>query len=200
MDKKPSRLGEILVRKGWITWEQLEEALKLQNESENAAPAKSAERVDMLSVAKKPKPSQVLNLGEILIRNGWITWEQLDDALKTQKLTGDILGKILLSKGYVSDKDFQRALAIHFGMSFVDFDKIKILPEVTQFVPKAIAYEHHIFPLVKKTPTLLVAISNPNNLDCYSALSKIAPDYEILTALATTADIEKALRTHYGPP
>ena len=88
----PWRLGEIMVQKGWITWEQLEEALKLQKEAESQQKFNAT----MVSPMNKPKSAPVLSLGEILIRNGWIGWDQLSEALTLQKATGKILGKILL--------------------------------------------------------------------------------------------------------
>lgn len=192
----PWRLGEIMVQKGWITWDQLEIALQLQKEAEKK------EKFTQLMVgipAKSDKIAPVLNLGEVLIRHGWISWDQLSEALALQKATGKILGKILLDNGYVSGKDLQRALAIQYNMSFVDFDKIKIPPEVVQIIPKQMAYNLQVFPLVKKGPTLLVAIADPNNVDSQIALEKALPDCDILTALATKEDLDKALLTYYGP-
>ena len=46
------RLGEILVQKGWITWEQLEEALNLQ--------AQTGEAKEVLSYNAKP-PGKISN-------------------------------------------------------------------------------------------------------------------------------------------
>jgi hypothetical protein len=190
----PWRLGEIMVQKGWITWEQLEEALKLQKDAE--AQMKFNEM--LVAPTSKPKGAPVLSLGEVLIRHAWISWDQLSEALKLQKATGKILGKILLDSGYISEKDLQRALAIQFGLSFVDFEKVKIPAEAVHLVPKLLAYEHKIFPLVKKGNTLLIAVSDPHNVNSQIAVQKVVPDCEILIALATAGDIDKALQNFYG--
>jgi hypothetical protein len=42
-------------------------------------------------------------LGELLMEGGEITHEQLEEALKTQKHDGDLLGAILVKKGYIED-------------------------------------------------------------------------------------------------
>jgi hypothetical protein len=191
----PWRLGELMVQKGWITWEQLEEALKLQKEAES-----SKERFTdlMVSPVSKPKGAPVLSLGEVLIRHGWLSWEQLSECLAAQKTTGKILGKIILEKKYISEKDLQRALSIQFGMTFVDFEKVKIPAEIVQLIPKSLAYEYRIFPLVKKGNTLLVAVSDPHNMNAQIALQKVAPECDILIALATADDISRALEKYYG--
>jgi type IV pilus assembly protein PilB len=192
----PWRLGEIMVQKGWITWEQLEEALKLQKEAESQK--MFSEVMITPIVSSKPKGTPVLSLGEVLIRHGWISWDQLSQALALQKATGRILGKILLENNFISEKDLQRALAIQYGMTFVDFEKIKIASEIVQLVPRTLAYEHKIFPLVKKGNTLLIAVGDPHNVNCQIAVQKVVPDCEILTALATQGDIQKALERYYG--
>ena len=196
MAKQSWRLGEILLQKGYITWEQLEEGLKLQKEAEKAAQLNS---MVVGSHVTSAKHTPVLNLGEVLVRHGWIGWDQLSDALALQKMTGKILGKILLEKGFVSEKDLQRALAIQFNMTFVDFEKVKIPHEVVQIVPKQLAYEFKAFPLVKKGDSLLIAISDPHNVNAEMALQKIVPGHTILVALATADDIQKALEKYYGP-
>ncbi len=196
MAKQSWRLGEILLQKGWITWEQLEEGLKLQKEAERAAQLNT---MVMGGHAGPTKHAPILNLGEVLVRHGWIGWDQLSDALALQKITGKILGKILLEKGFISEKDLQRALAIQFNMTFVDFEKVKIPYEIIQLVPKQLAYEFKTFPLVKKGDSLLIAISDPHNVNAQIALQKIVPDHTILAALATAEDIQKALEKYYGP-
>lgn len=49
-------------------------------------------------------------LGEVLLRKGIVTKEQLDEALARQKETGQLLGEALVSLGYVSEWDIYEAL------------------------------------------------------------------------------------------
>ena len=195
-DKKKQswRLGELLVQKGYITWEQLEDVLKQQREGQQ----KEADGL-LLYSSKNKKPPPIFNLGEILVRNGWIGWDQLTEALRIQETSGLRLGDILTSKGFVNKKDLQRALAIQFNMSFVDFDKIQVAPEITQFLPKRLAYEHKIFPLVRKGVSLLVAISDAHDIKSQEAAQKTLTDFEVLWALSTVEDIQKAIQRFYGP-
>ena len=43
-------------------------------------------------------------LGELLIEGGEITLDQLDEALKMQKNSGDLLGAILVNLAYLDDE------------------------------------------------------------------------------------------------
>jgi type IV pilus assembly protein PilB len=51
-------------------------------------------------------------LGERLIDAGLITPEQRDIALKEQKKTGELIGAILYSLGFISQKDLQTVLSV----------------------------------------------------------------------------------------
>ena len=41
-------------------------------------------------------------LGDVLIDMGYVTREQLDEALAEQKKTGKLLGQVLIAKGFLS--------------------------------------------------------------------------------------------------
>jgi hypothetical protein len=77
-----TRLGEILISEGYITEEQLHEALSEQN----------------------------LRIGELLLRGGRITAHQLNHSLERQKETSRELGEILRELGYVTEEDLDWAL------------------------------------------------------------------------------------------
>ena len=191
MDEKKAqggfRLGEIMIQKGWITWEQLEEALNIQ--------ALKGEAKDVLTF-KPRKPGNVLNLGEILIQHGWISWAQLAEVLQIQKASGRFLGEILIEKKYITKKDMFRGLAIQASVAFVDFDKITVPPEVLALVSKRVALDNKIIPLVKKGRELLVATSAPKTITLEP--HNFPPECEIKLVMATPEDIEKALQQYYG--
>ena len=51
-------------------------------------------------------------LGEVLIQKGVITKQILDNALEVQQHEGGLIGMILLSGGYISEKNLIDALAV----------------------------------------------------------------------------------------
>lgn len=56
-------------------------------------------------------------LGEVLIQNGIITKQILDQALEKQRNEGGLIGMILLSSGYISEKNLIEALARQIKIS-----------------------------------------------------------------------------------
>jgi type II secretory ATPase GspE/PulE/Tfp pilus assembly ATPase PilB-like protein len=65
-------------------------------------------------------------LGEILIRNQKLTTPELLRALVEQKRTGDLLGKILVQKGWVSQSDIDDALRYQGYKPLVDMDGAEV--------------------------------------------------------------------------
>jgi hypothetical protein len=51
-------------------------------------------------------------LGEMLLENGEITRQQLDEALEVQKKEGGLLGIILVNLGYIGEQSLVKYLAV----------------------------------------------------------------------------------------
>ncbi len=51
-------------------------------------------------------------LGELLLENGEITQEQLDDALKIQKEEGGLIGIIMVNLGHITEQNLVKYLAM----------------------------------------------------------------------------------------
>ena len=51
-------------------------------------------------------------LGEMLLENGEITQQQLDEALEVQKKEGGLLGIILVNLGHLSEQSLVKYLAV----------------------------------------------------------------------------------------
>lgn len=94
-EKTGERIGAILVRRGFLSREELEAVLSFQRRQEKGA--------------ESPSP---FRLGEILVSTGQITRRQLDLALAWQGKRGGKLGERLVESGYVTPHQVSRGLAI----------------------------------------------------------------------------------------
>jgi len=94
-EKTGEKIGEILVRFDFITHNELEAVLKFQRNQE----------------ARTPAPGR-LNLGEIMVTSGLITREQLDEALELQKVSRKKIGETLLDAGYINPHQLSKALTL----------------------------------------------------------------------------------------
>jgi type IV pilus assembly protein PilB len=89
-------------------------------------------------------------LGEILIRNQKLSTPQLLEALREQKKTGGLLGKILLQKGWVTQTDIDGALRHQGYKSLVDTQDPEVTP--TPVAPSTPPQEflNHLLTLAAK--------------------------------------------------
>ena len=61
-------------------------------------------------------------LGDILVSSGKITYEQLNEALISQKILGKKLGEILLNSNIITEKDMMEAIKEQTGIKEVDLN------------------------------------------------------------------------------
>lgn len=109
---------------------------------------------------KNPFQSK-LRLGELLLRSGFITAEQVMEGLAIQKEWGTRLGDIVLAKGWVRAFDFYRTLADHYQLPFVDM--IKESPDETLLnSAEVLNYTTKlVMPWKKRDGRVIVAVANP---------------------------------------
>ncbi|HEY7586752.1 MAG TPA: ATPase, T2SS/T4P/T4SS family [Candidatus Deferrimicrobiaceae bacterium] len=99
-------------------------------------------------------------LGERLIDSGLITPDQLDLALREQKRTGERIGEILISLGFVTQELISSALASEAGVTFIQLENYLIEPAALKYVSEATARRHKIIPILLEPPRLTIAMAN----------------------------------------
>lgn len=101
-----------------------------------------------------------LKIGEILIEDGLITPEQLEEALSIQKAWGSRLGEIVMARGWVKSTDFYKMLAKHFGLPFVNFFENPADPSLVKNAMINLYLEHLVVPYQKKDGRMIIAIAD----------------------------------------
>lgn len=99
-------------------------------------------------------------IGDLLVHNGVISAEQLEEALVIQKSWGSRLGEIVMAKGWVKSPDFYRLLAIHYDLPFVDFFEEPADPALIQNSMVSRYLEHLAMPYRKNDGRLVVAVAD----------------------------------------
>jgi len=89
-------------------------------------------------------------LGEILLRDGLITLEQLKRALIEQKQTGMRLGYTLVTLGFVEETEISKMLARQYRMPAVDLSRFEVDPKILRLIPPDVAIKHTVLPLKRE--------------------------------------------------
>ncbi|HOO64066.1 MAG TPA: ATPase, T2SS/T4P/T4SS family, partial [Synergistaceae bacterium] len=134
-----------------------------------------------------------LRLGDILIKAMAITPDQLQEALEEQKRSRERLGELLISKGWVSERQVIEALGNQLKKQIVSLSRFTPMPEALQLVPEYLARRLKVVPMsVTGNGTLMVGISDP--LDVFSLDElRLHTNREVDVNLATLTDINRAL-------
>ena len=136
-------------------------------------------------------------LGELLMESGKINEEQLERALASQKKSGDRLGKVVVSLGFITEMDLLRLLETHLEIPLVDLSTSVPEREATQMIPGSLAERHQLIPLRKRGNKLIVAMSDPTNFFAIDDV-RMVTNSEIEPVIASEGDIQRAISTAYG--
>ncbi len=140
-----------------------------------------------------------MKIGELFVKEGLITQEQLSEALDYQKRFGGRLGWILTTLGYVNRLDFFRTLAKNYNLPFFeDIDEVKRHIDtklIEKFDPKELA-EHEVLP-AKLEEEVLVFTSNPNSQRLEEFIKKHFPNERVKQVIITDLDLIKLLEFYF---
>lgn len=142
-----------------------------------------------------------LKLGEILLREGIVTEDQLQKAIQIQKSEGGRVGEILIRLKLVDEKDIALALGKQLGIPYASLARGLLQPQLDQgleqLIPEHFSRRYTLLPLSKNFNSLTVAFADPLDLIVMDNLRRMT-GCEINPIVAARADILAALDTFYG--
>lgn len=140
-------------------------------------------------------------LGDILIAEGVVTKEQLDEALSTQDKQGGRLGEILIESGYVTEEQIVVALSKQLNIPYVSLSSGKLKPAADQnleeLIPHNFSIRNLVIPLSRSLNSLTVVMFDPLDLILLDNLKKLT-SCDINPVVSTKTDIVKAIEGFYG--
>ena len=131
-------------------------------------------------------------LGEVLLEEGLVTYEQLEEATGEQARTGKSLGRILIDLGFVVEQDLVSALAKQIGLPFVDLADYPVDPAAAALISDALAKRYSALPIGYEDSKLIVAMSDPANVFALDDIRTIT-GLDIKAVVATRSDIHNAI-------
>jgi type IV pilus assembly protein PilB len=135
-------------------------------------------------------------LGDILVREGLISPEQLKKALAEQKVSGTRLGYTLVKLGFVEETEVTKMLARQYRMPAVDLSRFEVDPKILKLLPADIAAKHSVLPLKREGRTLTVAIADPNNVAAIEDI-KFITRCDVFPVIAGEYTLRNAIDRYY---
>ncbi len=129
---------------------------------------------------------------------GYLSEDQLWDVLEEQKQSpGEILGQVALKLGLITNEQLTEALAEQWGMPVVNLAETNIPPKVVDLVPSTMAEVYKIMPISMRDGVLTVAMGDPQNLAALDDLRNFI-GMEVRGAVSSPQAVEQAILKHYA--
>ncbi|MFL5475718.1 MAG: type IV-A pilus assembly ATPase PilB [Gemmatimonadales bacterium] len=135
-------------------------------------------------------------LGEILLREGLVTREQLAQALAEQKNSKHRLGYVLVKLGLVQELEITKVLARQYRMPAVDLSRFEVDPKIIKLVPADMATKSVVLPLKREGRTLTVAMADPTDLGLLEDL-KFITRFDLFPVIAGEYTLRNLIEKHY---
>ena len=136
-------------------------------------------------------------LGQLLLRRGVLSQEQLDNALAEQQSCDErkLIGEVLVEMGLVDNRTVLETLAQAYGIPFASDTARLADPKVIEVLPRDFLEEHGVLPMFLVRGVLTVAVSEPANLYLLEEIERRTGHRTQIVA-ATADDIEAAHKSY----
>jgi len=134
--------------------------------------------------------------GQLLKDKGFVTDNQIQEALAIQKQKGGLIGDILVSLHYVTNDQIMLAMSEYLGQEIVNIEGMDIPSEIINMIPPAIAQLYRIIPIQKKEDTLTIVQADSLNFETLDDL-RLMLKHQIKPALCHKDVVLRALEKYY---
>ena len=138
-----------------------------------------------------------IRLGDLLVKSGTITQEQLNEALALQSGSGERLGTVLQRHGFITEKQLIDTLMDQLGVEFIDLNSFSIPPEMAQVLPKSVAKKYMVVPVRVTRADIHVAMADPLNFVAVEEVRTVTRR-RVIPLIATASSVERAVQNLYS--
>src|SRR5918911_3434470 len=103
-------------------------------------------------------------IADVLIEDGLLLPNQLEEAIGIQKTEGGRLLKILTDKQFVTEQDMAFSMGRCLNTPPINLAKLTIPEEIMSLVPRDMAKANKLVPIARLDGKLFVAMSDPTNV------------------------------------
>jgi hypothetical protein len=134
-------------------------------------------------------------LAEVLLEEGVVKDDQIQEALKRQRATGEFLTEALVQLNYCTELDVARSIVKQFGLPYIDVSKYRIPREALQAVPSDLLQMNQVVVLDKIGKTLLVASAGVPGAEILERLER-GTGSQVFLYVCTISQLAEAYKKH----
>jgi type IV pilus assembly protein PilB len=134
-------------------------------------------------------------LPDVLLQDGLVSPEQLDEAWAEHERSGAPLGRALVQLGHLTESALVRALAAQIGLGFVDLSDHPVDAAAVTMLDPAMCRRHTVLPIAVEDRYLVLAMADPGNVFALDDV-RHATRREVRPVVATRDDLSAAIERH----
>jgi hypothetical protein len=139
-------------------------------------------------VPRGSKPSDPpVRLGDLMVSKGFITVDQLSNALVESRERGELVGRVLLRRRWVFEDELARALAEQWQLPYVRLSSVGVDRQVMQLLPADVGARFAAVPVRFMHEGVQVAFADPSDPEALAAVRQYLPSIKL--AVAEFSDI-----------
>lgn len=140
-----------------------------------------------------------VKIGEVLVRDKYVTEQDLKEALEISRKTQRMLGKVLIETGKVNEHDFFHILSLQKKIPLVrNQDILSVMDKsIASKIPKAFCVKNLTLPYLFDSVNSLVYVVTSDPAIDLDGLKKAFTCKHLDVKLATYSDLEMLLRSLY---
>jgi type IV pilus assembly protein PilB len=131
-------------------------------------------------------------IADVLIEDGLLLPNQLEEAVAIQKKEGGRLLKILTDKQFVTDQDMSFSMGRCLNTPPINLTKLRVPEDIMSLVPRDMAKANKLVPIARLNGKLFVAMADPTNVLAIDDLKRRV-SLEIVPMIATERAVSDAL-------
>lgn len=136
-----------------------------------------------------------MDIGSILLRRGLLDLQQLETA--RAMANGRRVDQIAIDMGFVPEHDALSAIGDELGLAYIDLREFSIEKELLGLFPTSLIFRHALLPLYRKNNRIVVATSDPFDLESLNELAS-ASGQKLIPVLAAREEIERLIKDQLG--
>nr|WP_212752693.1 MULTISPECIES: GspE/PulE family protein [Vibrio] len=133
----------------------------------------------------------------MLVEEGIITENQVEQALATQKRSGRKLGDTLIELGFLSEQQMLSFLSQQLSLPLIDLSRANVDIDAVQILPEVHARRLRALIIGKNGDTLRIAMSDPADLFAQESLLTQLPQYSFEFVIAPEKQLVEGFDRYY---
>lgn len=141
-----------------------------------------------------------IRVGDLLVQKGYITEDQLTQALEEQQEKKGRLGEVLIGMGFISEEQFSSVICAQLGIESIDLKEQKLDEELIQLIGEDIMRKDELVPVgydENNYNCIKVAMADPMNLGAIDDVT-IVTGLEVLPFYCSSSQINIQLDKLFG--